>query len=54
MLNAVKFEVLLIVGNSEKPKECSEWKNSLKIKVPVQDEIRKIYSQSIEGKFAKT
>ena len=54
MPSAVKFEVLIIVGNSEKPKECSEWENSLKNKVPVQDEIHKIYSQSIEGKFAKT
>ena len=30
MLSAVKFEVLIIVGNSEKPKECSEWGNLFK------------------------
>ena len=30
MPSAVKFEVLIIVGNSEKPKECSEQENSLK------------------------
>ena len=25
MPSAVKFEVLITVGNSEKPKECSKW-----------------------------
>ena len=50
----MKYEVLIIVGNSENPKNAVSRKHRYKNKVPVQDEIRKIYSQSIEGKFAKT
>ena len=31
MPSAVKFEVLITVGNSEKPKECSKWETQCKM-----------------------